>query len=122
MEKRILVVDNDDEMGDLFREIFNDDSYTIIFHEDTDDVVELIKTHEPHVVVLDYNLNGINGGELCKQIKGNAELSNTPVILFSGFPKAIYAAANYGYDAFVEKPFDIDELKETVDEQIGRSF
>ena len=121
MEKRILVVDNDDEMGDLFKEIFNDGSYTIFFHEETDDVFELIKAHQPHVIVLDYNLNGTNGGELCRQIKQNTEVSDIPVILFSGFPKAIYASENYGYDAFVEKPFDIDEIKETVDKQIDRS-
>ena len=119
MEKKILLIDNDNEMEDLFKEIFIDEAYTIFFHEETDDVVELIKQHRPHVVILDYNLNGLNGGELCRQIKNNEEVKDIPVILCSGFPKAIYALENYGYDAFVEKPFDIDEIQDLVDEQIA---
>lgn len=120
MEKRLLVIDNDVEMEELFKEMFSGTDYQVFYYEETDDIFELIDEHDPHIVVVDYNLNGLNGGELCKQIKGNAQTKDIPVILFSAFPKFIYSPENYGYDAFIEKPFDIHELVAKVDEIVMR--
>lgn len=121
MEKRILVIDNDVEMEEIFKEMFSNTEYTVFYYEETDDVLELIDAHQPDIVVLDYNLNGLNGGELCKQIKADEKSAHIPVILFSAFPKFIYSPENYGYDAFIEKPFDIDELINKVDELVSQN-
>lgn len=121
MEKRLLVIDNDIEMEDIFREVFANDGYQIFFYEDGDHVMELIEQHQPDLVVLDYNLDGKNGGELCKEIKTNQTTAHIPVIMFSAFPKFIYSPGNYGYDAFIEKPFDIDELVSTVEDTMNIS-
>lgn len=119
MEKRLLVIDNDVDMEEIFNEMFSGTEYKVFYYEETDDILELMEAHQPHIVVLDYNLNGLNGGELCKQIKENEGTKHIPVILFSAFPKFIYSPGNYGYDAFIEKPFDIDEMVNTVNEMVG---
>jgi DNA-binding response OmpR family regulator len=121
MEKRILIIDNDVEMEEIFKEMFSGTEYTVFYYEETDDILELVSDHRPHIVVLDYNLNGLNGGELCKQIKADEQSSGIPVILFSAFPKFIYSPENYGYDAFIEKPFDIDELTNKVEELVSQN-
>jgi DNA-binding response OmpR family regulator len=120
MEKRLLVIDNDVEMEEIFKEMFSGTDYKVFYYEETDDIFDLLEKHEPDIVVLDYNLNGLNGGELCKQIKGHEQTRHIPVILFSAFPKFIYSPENYGYDAFIEKPFDIDELVSKVDEVVAQ--
>lgn len=121
MEKRILIVENDLEMEDIFKEIFSDSGEEVFFYEETDDILELVEKHRPTIVILDYNLNGLNGGELCKLIKGSRKHKNIPVLLLSAFPKFIYSNENVGNNAFLEKPFDVDELKTVVEHIINGS-
>ncbi|RZL06185.1 MAG: response regulator [Pedobacter sp.] len=115
MKGSILVVDNDIDMEDLLSELFSSMPYTFNFYEETDDIFELVSKHEPQLILLDYNLNGVNGGELCQQLKSEPATKDIPVILFSAYPRMIYALKNYGYDAFIEKPFDIDEFSNIID-------
>lgn len=118
MEKRILIIEDDEEMEDVFKEIFCGKWDRIYFYLDTDDIIQLIEKHQPNIVILDYNLNGRNGGELCRIIKNDQKYHHIPVLLLSAFPKFIYQNENVGYDAFIEKPFDVEELKMIVEEKI----
>jgi DNA-binding response OmpR family regulator len=118
MEKRILIIENDLEMEEIFSAIFSEPTDTVYFYEETDHIIELIEKHQPNIIILDYNLNGANGGELCKIIKKDIHHKHLPVLLLSAFPKYIYSNENVGCDAFVEKPFDVDELKMIVEEHI----
>ena len=118
MEKRILIIENDEDMEDVFKEIFSGKWDMIFFYEETDDIFELIEKHQPNIIILDYNLNGKNGGELCKSIKKHPIYSDIPVLMLSAFPKFIYQNEDVGYDAFVEKPFDVEELKMIVEQKI----
>jgi len=118
MEKRILIIEDDEDMEDVFKEIFSGEWDRIYFYLDTDDIINLIEKHQPNIVILDYNLNGRNGGELCRTIKSDKKYHHIPVLLLSAFPKFIYQNENVGYDAFLEKPFDVEELKMIVEEKI----
>jgi len=118
MEKRILIIENDEDMEDVFKEIFSGEWDRIFFYEETDDIFKLIEKHQPNIIILDYNLNGKNGGELCKSIKKHPKYSYIPVLMLSAFPKFIYQNEGIGYDAFVEKPFDVEELKMIVEQKI----
>lgn len=119
MKKRILIVENDIEMEDIFQEIFSGSDEQVFFYEETDDILELMEKDHPDVVILDYNLNGKNGGELCQIIKASEKFKHIPVLLLSAFPKFIYNKENVGYDAFLEKPFEVDELKTVVEHIIN---
>jgi len=118
MEKRILIIENDEDMEDVFKEIFSGEWDQVYFYPETDDVFELIDKHQPNIIILDYNLNGKNGGELCRNIKKHPKYSDIPVLMLSAFPKFIYQNEKVGYDAFVEKPFDVEELKMIVEQKI----
>ena len=118
MEKRLLIIENDLEMEDIFKEIFSGAFDHVFFYEETDNIFKLIELHRPNLIILDYNLNGTNGGELCKRIKNNKAYNNIPVLMLSAFPKFIYRNESVGYDAFLEKPFDVEELRMIVEEKI----
>lgn len=118
MEKRILIVENDQEMEEIFKEIFSGETDHVFFYEETDDVLALIEKHRPNIIILDYNLNGANGGELCREIKAHPVFKSIPVLLLSAFPKFIYNNEYVGYDAFLEKPFDVEELQQVVEQKI----
>jgi CheY-like chemotaxis protein len=67
----------------------------------TDDIFALIEKFNPDLIILDYILNGINGGELCHQVKHNSKTSLIPVIIYSAYTKVIQSLGDYGCDAFV---------------------
>ncbi|WP_432708938.1 response regulator [Pedobacter sp.] len=115
MKKRILVIDDDQEIGDVFKAVFPSDKNEVFFYEHADDIFHLLSLHQPDIVLLDYNLNSLNGGTVRKHIKSSKQYSHIPVILLSAFPKFIYSESDIGYDAFLEKPFDVQELINIVE-------
>jgi DNA-binding response OmpR family regulator len=118
MEKRILVIDDDPEMGEVFKEIFSSDKNEVFFYEYVDDIFDLLALHQPHIILLDYNLQSQNGGSICKHIKSSKQYCDIPVILLSAFPRFIYSHSDIGYDGFLEKPFDVQELINIVEDKI----
>jgi DNA-binding response OmpR family regulator len=114
MEKRLLVIDDDPDIRDVVRNIFEDDGYVVRCLADVDDVFTEINIFRPNVVLIDYMLGISNGAEICYQLKSNAGTLNIPVVLFSAHHRAIEAIGNYGWNAFVGKPFDIEYIKSVV--------
>ncbi|MBG6234271.1 DNA-binding response OmpR family regulator [Pedobacter sp. CAN_A7] len=118
MKKRILVIDDDPEMGEVFKEIFPSDNTQVFFYEQVDNIFDLVSKHQPQIILLDYNLRSQNGGTICKQIKSSKQYSDIPVILLSAFPRFIYNHNDIGFDGFLEKPFDVQELINIVEDKI----
>ena len=111
---RILLIEDDEAVRNVIKEALSD--YTVIATDDTSDIFKLIADHNPDLVLMDYILPNINGGELCHQIKVNPETADLPVIIISGYPRILYSLGSYGCDAILEKPFDLSKLLETVAE------
>lgn len=112
--KRVLVLDDTDDIISLIKDILDDENYDVQGHTHTDDIIKLIKEQKPDLVLIDYLLTGINGGELCHQIKKHPDTAHLPVIMLSAHARVLNSLGNYGWDAFVEKPFEIEDLKQTI--------
>jgi len=111
--KRVLVVDDDTEIVDLFRDVLGrDDRFEVRSAATGYDAGLLTEQFRPHLVLLDYMLPDINGNLVCQRIKCNPELRNTRIIVVSGVIKQdeIDALTESGADGFVKKPFNIEEL------------
>jgi len=108
--KRILIVDNDHDVLDMMEEALTYEGYEVNGLIETNDIFPEIMRYRPDIIILDYILNGINGGELCHQIKKNHYTNNIPVILMSAYPRVFNSLGNYGCDSFIPKPFNLDEL------------
>ena len=57
---------------------------------------------------------GVNGGELCLQIKSHPQFKDVPVIIFSAYINSNSELLAYGCDAIINKPFNLTELVEKV--------
>lgn len=66
------------------------------------------------IVILDYILFGINGGELCHMLKTTPETCHIPVIMVSAYPRVLESLGNYGSDAFIAKPFNLSDITDTI--------
>jgi DNA-binding response OmpR family regulator len=114
MSKNILIVDDHNDTLDLLKEILEQEGYQVTALPYTDDIIGSISKYQPELVILDFLLAGINGGELCHQVKTHIMYSHIPVIMMSGYPRVLESLGNYGADAFIAKPFDMVHLTQTV--------
>jgi CheY-like chemotaxis protein len=108
--KRILVLDDDPAILNIVEEILGYEGYDVQTYAHTENIFECIDNYQPNLVLLDYILNGINGGELCAQIKKNPLTSHLPVIIMSAYSRVLLSLGNYGCDEFIAKPFDLNDF------------
>jgi DNA-binding response OmpR family regulator len=114
MSKSILIVDDQSDTLDLLKEALEQEGYHVTALRYIEDIISSIARYQPDLVILDFLLAGINGGELCHQLKTNSLSAHIPVIMLSGYPRVLESLGSYGADAFIAKPFDLDHLTGTV--------
>src|ERR1700743_736874 len=110
MAKRILVLDDNQDILDIVHETLSYGEFDVKSTSTSDSVMPLVEEFNPDLVILDYRVAGLNGGELCKQIKSHPDFSDTPVIIFSAYINHNDELVRYGCDAVINKPFDLTEL------------
>lgn len=110
MQKKVLVIDNDNAILDVMVEALNYEGFEVTAVTGTENIIALVNEARPDVVIIDYLLDGINGGELCHQIKSSEKNGGLPVIIFSAYPRVLQSLGDYGCNAFIPKPFDLSLL------------
>jgi len=118
MAKRILVMDDNRDILDIVQETLTYEKFEVKVTSRSDSVIPLIAGFSPDLVILDYRVSGVNGGELCREIKSHPEFGRIPVIIFSAYIEHNDELLAYGCDSIIEKPFDLNELVEKVNELI----
>ena len=119
---QILSIEDDPEMRGLIQLIFERHGHRVVGAPRGDFGLEFIDTLNPDVILLDLMLPDINGWDIYRQLKADEELSTIPVIIVSARNQEIDAKTGLfvqGKDRFVQKPFDIDHLLNTVQEVLA---
>lgn len=83
--------------------------------------LELAASHNPDLILLDINLPGLNGFEVLKLLKERKQTRNTPVIAISAnaMPRDIENGIEAGFDDYITKPININELLSAVDKYLS---
>lgn len=111
--KRIIVVDDDPSMQDIFSFIFDADEYVVDIFSRGTPILNMEFTL-PNIFILDKQLSGIDGLDICRFLKKHEATSNIPVIMMSASKNIKALAIEAGADYAFEKPFKTKELRETV--------
>lgn len=114
MAKNILIIEDDAEILRVLETVLTFHDFEVTGLDRTDDIIAAVKNYNPDLVLTDYMLPGLNGGRICQLIKGNEDTRHIPVILISAYHEQAIALVNFGYDAFVPKPFDVNKLVKTI--------
>ncbi|MFD0793280.1 response regulator transcription factor [Mucilaginibacter litoreus] len=118
MVKRILVLDDNQDILDIVHETLTYENFEVKSTGEGNDVMPLVEEFNPNLVILDYRVAGSNGGEICREIKAHPKFGNVPVIIFSAYVNHASDLFAYGCDAIINKPFDLNELVEKVNNLI----
>jgi CheY-like chemotaxis protein len=112
---RILVADDAPRLRQLVRCVLV--GHQVVEAGDGDGAVQLVRTMRPEVAILDVNMPGRTGLEVCREIRRDPLLAATVVIVLTanGLPEAERAAFDAGADAFLTKPFSPRHLCDVID-------
>ncbi len=116
-KKRILVVDDDQQIVELFVDVLARDGRFEVKTAGTGyDAGVLTTSFKPDLMILDYMLPDINGNVVCKTVRSNPDLQNMKIIIVSGVVKQdeVEELLSAGADEFVKKPFNIDKLLDKI--------
>lgn len=115
MQKTILLIDDNPHILEAIELVLTTENYTVHCLSKIDNVLKEIKKVKPSLILLDLLLSGKNGKEIAKTLKNDGETKHIPIVMISAHPNAEKTAIEAGADAFLAKPFDIEDLLEIVD-------
>lgn len=115
--KKILVTEDDPGLQDIYRIILERAGYVVAMYSNGNDLLQN-NFELPDLFLLDKQLSGTDGLEICKFLKSQPSTQNIPVIIISatvGIQKLADAA---GADDFIEKPFEKKYLLQILDKHL----
>lgn len=117
--KRILVVDDEDDIRKLVRRLLTDRGHAVMEAERGLIALRLVKEETPDLILLDAMLPEVHGFDIARRIKGSAKYGAIPILMMSavyrGWRIAEDLKTNYGIEDYIEKPFRIADLISRVD-------
>lgn len=119
--KKILVVDDDDDVLETIQLILEIGGYDVEPLNDAELIFERISDFEPNLILLDVVLGKIDGRTICSQIKGHDDTKHIPVLMMSGlYDIKEVNSMDCAPDDFMQKPFKMDVLLEKIEKLVNK--
>jgi DNA-binding response OmpR family regulator len=112
-KKKIFIIEDDETVQDILRTIFEKAGYEIEISPDGQSIYAE-RDYWPDLFLLDKQLLGFDGLEICRYLKSKAQTREIPVIMISATPGIEPMAFDAGADDFMEKPFNTSQLMNKV--------
>ena len=108
----VVVADDDALLRSLVEFKLKGRGYRVLTASDGDEALRLVQTHRPGLVVLDAMMPGMDGVEVLRRIKADADLAGTPVVMLTArkLESDIVGALQLGASDYLVKPFIPEEL------------
>ncbi len=119
--KKILIIEDDMIISKVIEKHLLTWGFDVMVLSEFNNILELLSTYEPHLILLDINLPYKNGYHICQEIR---KTSKVPIIFISSVTEnmSIVMAMNMGGDDFIAKPFDLDVLTAKINALLRRSY
>lgn len=110
--QNILIVDDEAQIRALLMRAMSREGYAVRFAVDGEEAFGLIEKKIPDLILLDFNLPGLSGKEICRRLRRDSSTMSIPIIMITGSSVEELPAdcLNSGADDYVPKPFNIKEL------------
>lgn len=115
-DRKMLIVEDNTELLEVMKRIFSR-YHNVLTAQNGEQGVALAKDEQPDIIVSDVMMPVMDGLEMCRRLKSDAETSHIPVILLTARTTADDRIECYeaGADGYIAKPFDIDVLKARIE-------
>lgn len=107
--RHILIVDDDPDIAALLRQLMFGEGHTTSIAQNGEMAESLARARNPDLVILDLNLPGVSGIEVCRRLRG---FLSTPILMLtaSGSDESQLVGFSAGADDYVSKPFNTQVL------------
>lgn len=113
---RIIVVDDEPSVGDAVRDLLEPDGYRVDAMPDPESALPALLRSAPDLVILDVNMPGMSGWELCSLLRRQSATRAVPVLFLTGRQdlRDRITAMQVGGSDYLAKPFGADDLRRKV--------
>ena len=113
-QMHVLIIDDNEDILSMFKAMLEYNGYKVSVKDNASNIKSVIKGLQPNIIIMDMLLSGSNGCEVCKELKAEPVLAVIPVIMISAHPQAKTECLQAGADFFIEKPFEMNDLLQTM--------
>jgi two-component system alkaline phosphatase synthesis response regulator PhoP len=122
-DEKILVVDDEEHIQELIKFNLEKNGYKVILADNGIDAIKLAKENLPQLMLLDLMLPGMDGLDVCKEIRKDLSMPNMPIIMITAKGEEIdkIIGLELGADDYITKPFSVRELVARIKAILRRS-
>ncbi|WP_448515030.1 response regulator [Parathermosynechococcus lividus] len=120
--KRVLVVEDSRADQTMIVSILEKLGHEAHLAESAEKALEWLANHQPpDLIILDIVMPGVNGLELCREVRANPDLKHVPIVFCSSKDQDFdrFWALRQGGNAYLTKPFEPEDLIQTIHEYLN---
>lgn len=118
--KKILIIEDEVDLCKFLDLRFQKEGFAVVIANDGVEGLEKAKEEKPDIIILDLMLPSLPGEEVCKRIRKDADICETPIIMLTAKDTDVDRIVGrvIGADAYLNKPFDgrklLDEIRRFI--------
>jgi len=111
-QKTILVIEDDDIVAQTIEHCLRRENFRVILAQSGVEGLQLCRRHQPNLVVLDIIMPGMDGLTVCRQMRQDPMIEDTPVLMLTAKTRDEDKVKGFlaGADDYLSKPFNVDEF------------
>lgn len=113
--KKILIADDDEAIVDAISIMLEVMDYQVLSTTSGAEVAKALKQC-PDLLLLDIWMSGIDGRDVCRQVKADPTTRDIPILMISASRQIRESAMSCGADDFLAKPFEMSELLQKIEQ------
>jgi CheY-like chemotaxis protein len=115
VERKLLVVDDEKQICELYATVFSNAGYTVTTAGSAEEALEILKKERYWVMFLDLNLPGMNGIDLCRKIRQAYAMVIAYAVTGYTSLFELNECREAGFEDYFTKPVDLADLREAAD-------
>ena len=120
-QAKVLIIDDDKAIGEMLKTLLEYSNYKAVVSDKPLQAKENIIKYNADIVILDVRLSGVDGTEVCADLKKDEKISYVPVLMMSALTGADRTCKEAGADGFISKPFEMEDLLRTLEQVLEKS-
>ncbi len=110
----LILVDDDKDLLFLMKRLLVQEGFVVKLSHNGKDLHDIIRTETPDLILLDITMDGVDGAEICSELKSVDQTKAIPILLLSSNENIAERARQCGADGYFSKPLEIELLKQQL--------
>ena len=122
-KSRILIIENEEHFASLIKlNLEHTGKYEVFIAGDGEEGLRKARQENPHLIILDLGLPKLSGEEVCKEIRRDEKIGNSPIIIVTAkvTPVDSIVGKVIGANSYITKPFETNKLLKEIDKILNK--